>query len=183
MFSIPSKSLKTVGLVIVLGYLVALDSSKARGLDEQQDGLLNYQRSIQQAQQQLAAAQQQQHQRQPRLGGDVSNLERLDDSDDDDEDDDRFIQQQLQSQLLQQYAMNAPVQVAGSDLHQADQAASTYQPPLQGAGSASDDLRTAASKHHRHHKHGAKGWLDMGAWTGKKGAFGWYDKHPVGKGK
>lgn len=43
------------------------------------------------------------------------------------------------------------------------------------------DLKTAASHHHK--KHGAKGWLDMGAWTGKKGAFGWYDKHPVGKGK
>lgn len=42
------------------------------------------------------------------------------------------------------------------------------------------DLKTAASHHHGHH---AKGWLDMGAWTGKKGSFGWYDKHPVGKGK
>lgn len=42
-----------------------------------------------------------------------------------------------------------------------------------------NDLNTAAS----HHGHGVKGWLDMGAWTGKKGAFGWYDKHPVGKGK
>lgn len=46
------------------------------------------------------------------------------------------------------------------------------------------DLKASAS-HHGHHGHGAKGWLDMGAWTGKKGAFGWYDKHPVGgkKGK
>lgn len=44
------------------------------------------------------------------------------------------------------------------------------------------DLKTSASHHHHGHK-GAKGWLDMGAWTGKKGAFGWYDKHPVGKGK
>lgn len=44
------------------------------------------------------------------------------------------------------------------------------------------DLKTSAS--HHYHGHGAKGWLDMGAWTGKKGAFGWYDKHPVGgKGK
>lgn len=45
---------------------------------------------------------------------------------------------------------------------------------------SSVDLKPAASKHY-HHGHGAKGWLDMGAWTGKKGAFGWYDKHPVGK--
>lgn len=52
---------------------------------------------------------------------------------------------------------------------------------LQPLPSASVDLKTSAS--HHHHGHGAKGWLDMGAWTGKKGAFGWYDKHPVGKGK
>lgn len=49
------------------------------------------------------------------------------------------------------------------------------------AGSHHQDLKTAASHHHK--GHGAKGWLDMGAWSGKKGAFGWYDKHPVGKGK
>lgn len=51
------------------------------------------------------------------------------------------------------------------------------------AALAPNDLKTSASYHH--HGHGAKGWLDMGAWTGKKGAFGWYDKHPVGgkKGK
>lgn len=52
-----------------------------------------------------------------------------------------------------------------------------YQPQA----AASVDLKTSAS--HHHHGHGAKGWLDMGAWTGKKGSFGWYDKHPVGKGK
>lgn len=46
---------------------------------------------------------------------------------------------------------------------------------------ATVDLKASAS--HHHHGHHAKGWLDMGAWTGKKGAFGWYDKHPVGKGK
>lgn len=36
---------------------------------------------------------------------------------------------------------------------------------------------------HHHHKKGMKGWLDMGAWTKKKGAFGWYADFPVGKGK
>lgn len=43
------------------------------------------------------------------------------------------------------------------------------------------DLATAAG-HHHHHGHYAHGWLKMGAHTGHKGAFGWHDKHPVGKG-
>lgn len=41
------------------------------------------------------------------------------------------------------------------------------------------DMATAAG-HHHHHKHYVKGWLEMGAHTGKKGSFGWHDKHPVG---
>lgn len=47
----------------------------------------------------------------------------------------------------------------------------------------SADLKTSASHHHHGLVHGAKGWLKMGAWTGKKGAFGWHGKHPAGKGK
>lgn len=42
-----------------------------------------------------------------------------------------------------------------------------------------NDMATAAG-HHHHHKHYVHGKLDMGAHTGKKGAFGWHDKHPVG---
>ena len=44
---------------------------------------------------------------------------------------------------------------------------------------APNDMDTAAG-HHHHHKHYVHGWLEMGAHTGKKGAFGWHDKHPVG---
>lgn len=38
----------------------------------------------------------------------------------------------------------------------------------------------AAAGHHHHHHHYVHGKLDMGAHTGKKGSFGWHDKHPVG---
>lgn len=39
----------------------------------------------------------------------------------------------------------------------------------------------AASYDHSHHSgHGHNGWLDMGAWTGGKGSFGWYADFPVG---
>lgn len=41
------------------------------------------------------------------------------------------------------------------------------------------DMATAAG-HHHHHGHYPHGWLKMGAETGKKGAFKWHDKHPVG---
>lgn len=44
---------------------------------------------------------------------------------------------------------------------------------------SSADMATAAG-HHHHHGHYAHGWLKMGAHTGKKGSFGWHDKHPVG---
>lgn len=52
------------------------------------------------------------------------------------------------------------------------------------------DLKTSASYGHHHHggygggHHGYdhSGWLDMGAWTGGKGSFGWYADYPVGKG-
>lgn len=48
------------------------------------------------------------------------------------------------------------------------------------------DLKASASYGHGHHggHHGygydTKGWLDMGAWTGGKGSFGWYADYPVG---
>lgn len=41
------------------------------------------------------------------------------------------------------------------------------------------DMVTAAG-HHHHKKHYVSGWLKMGAESGKKGAFKWHDKHPVG---
>lgn len=44
---------------------------------------------------------------------------------------------------------------------------------------SSQDLATAAG-HHHHHGHYPHGMLKMGAHTGKKGSFGWHDKHPVG---
>lgn len=44
---------------------------------------------------------------------------------------------------------------------------------------SANDMNTAAGHHHHHH-HSVHGMLDMGAHTGKKGAFGWHDKHPVG---
>lgn len=53
---------------------------------------------------------------------------------------------------------------------------------LQGSGSSgSRDMETAPSHHHGHHGgHDHHGWLDMGAYSGKKGAFGWYADFPVG---
>lgn len=40
------------------------------------------------------------------------------------------------------------------------------------------DMSPAAG--HHYHGHGVHGMLKMGAESGKKGAFKWYDKHPVG---
>lgn len=43
------------------------------------------------------------------------------------------------------------------------------------------DMQTAAGHHHHSGGgHYAHGLLAMGAHTGKKGAFGWHSKHPVG---
>lgn len=47
-------------------------------------------------------------------------------------------------------------------------------------GSSSQDHMLADSTHHGGGGHG--GWLDMGAYSGKKGAFGWYADFPVGYG-
>lgn len=167
------------GLVLtaLLGYLFTLNSTQARGWGEPQQ-----QQQLQQLQDALSNQMSniQAHYNGQLRQDDSNSLDRLD-SDEDDEDDDRL---QLQPASLGQQS------TSGSNLYQTGQ---QYTPPLvaeqtgvyqeQPAGSSADDLRVAASKHYGHHKHGAKGWLDMGAWTGKKGAFGWYDKHPVGKGK
>lgn len=59
----------------------------------------------------------------------------------------------------------------------------------QPVGAGSSDLKTSASYGHHHHGghhghhgygYGPSGWLDMGAWTGGKGSFGWYADYPVG---
>lgn len=58
-------------------------------------------------------------------------------------------------------------------------------PTLANQQASSSDLRTSASYGHHHHGghhhgYGPSGWLDMGAWTGGKGSFGWYADYPVG---
>lgn len=50
-----------------------------------------------------------------------------------------------------------------------------------------EDLKPSESGHHHghhenhgNHGHDASGYLDMGAYSGKHGAFGWYADFPVG---
>lgn len=110
----------------------------------------------------------------------LNNMEQVDSEGDDDDDDDK-ANLQLQNPLLASgtdiYQDQQQQQQQGNKaLMMMDQSYPKYQSVPSGT-----DLQTQAS--HHHHGHGAKGWLDMGAWTGKKGSFGWYDKHPVGKGK
>lgn len=150
--------------VAVVACLAIGEICEARSLDPQQESFLQ---AISDQGMQAPLDLQQQQQAQQALAG--ANL----DLDDDDDEDDRADQQQQQQPLQQQQL--AP---AGSALYQRQ----NEQPIVVAASATGGDLNPAASKHH-HHGHGAKGWLDMGAWTGKKGAFGWYDKHPVGKGK
>lgn len=102
------------------------------------------------------------------------------DSDDGDEDDDIA---NAQGHLAAMAAQNSVHPTGGeqnvaSNSHLDDVSATGNYQQVAPRPSA-NDLKTAAS-YHKHHGHGAKGWLDMGAWTGKKGAFGWHDKHPVG---
>lgn len=110
------------------------------------------------------------------MNGALSNLEQADSDGDDDDDDDKSNLQ-----------LQDPRTASGTDVYQNQQQSNNAllmdqsYPKYQAVPSTSADLQTQAS--HHHHGHGAKGWLDMGAWTGKKGSFGWYDKHPVGKGK
>lgn len=94
---------------------------------------------------------------------------------DDDEDDDDRSNLQLQNPLM----VAGPASLYNDNQRQPILAEQTTQQQNKiGYPSTSSDLKTSAS--HHHHGHGVKGWLDMGAWTGKKGAFGWHDKHPVG---
>lgn len=151
----PFNLIKTLVIVVVLGYL-AIAESEARTLGQEVVSALE---SIQNDPNALPLL----------VENSRSSNNDQNDSDDDDDDDDR-ANLQLQNPLAAQ----------GSNLYY-DKPIMTEQshPKYQTLPSA--DLKTSAS--HHHHGHGAKGWLDMGAWTGKKGAFGWYDKHPVGKGK
>ena len=58
---------------------------------------------------------------------------------------------------------------------------SDQSPPSMSASGSSRDMEAAPSHHHGHHGGGDHhGWLDMGAYSGKKGAFGWYADFPVG---
>lgn len=44
-----------------------------------------------------------------------------------------------------------------------------------------DKYSQPSHNYHLDEGYGASGWLDMGAYTGDKGAFGWYSDYPVGK--
>lgn len=151
----PIHLLKTFVVVVVFGFLAIADS-EAR--------TLNQQAAV------LAESDSLQNDASPNFLANPlkSNVDQID-IDDDDDDDDKVISQPLN-----------PVSATGTNLFfdQPIQAEQTHQ---KYRAVPSTDLKTSAT--HHHHGHGTKGWLDMGAWTGKKGAFGWYDKHPVGKGK
>lgn len=151
----PNYLIKTLVICAILGYLSAIDLAEARVLDQQQ-ALAEAAESIQHDMDMILQQQQQPSQQ--------SNMDM--DIDDDEEDD-------LQNQ------QNPNMASTGTNLVYNQPIAEQSQKKYNAIPSA--DLKTSAS--HHHHGHGAKGWLDMGAWTGKKGAFGWYDKHPVGKGK
>lgn len=150
-------SSKALLVAVAMACLAVHQTCEARSLDAQQESLLQ---AISQSLPTPQELQQQQHLQQALSRASLE-------LDDDDDEDDRADQQAPQ-QLAQ----------AASALYQQHK----EQPVAVADQSNMGDLKPAASKHH-HHGHGAKGWLDMGAWTGKKGAFGWYDKHPVGKGK
>jgi hypothetical protein len=76
----------------------------------------------------------------------------------------------------------APSPRTSFDEHQESSHAPPNYAPRPAAAPA--DLKTSASyghhHHGHHHGHGHGGWLDMGAWTGGKGSFGWYADYPVG---
>lgn len=154
----PLSLIKMFVLLVVFGFL-ALPEMEARTLDQAE--LLTRNINVDE----LSAMAQLLNQA-PALN---SNPEQAD-HDDDDDDDDLSTLQQNPSQQANLYNDDKPIL-----------AAQTNQQHNQQVIAPSSDLKTAAS--HYHHKHHAKGWLDMGAWTGKKGAFGWHDKHPVGKGR
>lgn len=152
----PIYFIKSLVICAVLGYLSTIDSAEARTLDQQQ-ALSDAAESIQNDMNLIF----QQQQLEP---SQKSNMDM--DIDDDEEDDLQTQQNPSMASTGTNLVYNQPI---------AEQSQKNYN------SIPSVDLKTSAS--HHHHGHGAKGWLDMGAWTGKKGAFGWYDKHPVGKGK
>lgn len=154
----PIYFIKSLVICTVLGYLSTIDSTEARTLDQQQ-ALSNAAESVQNDMNLIFQQQQQQL--------DPSQKSNMDmDIDDDEEEDLQNQQNPSMASTDTNLVYNQPI---------AEQSRKNYY------SIPSVDLKTSAS--HHHHGHGAKGWLDMGAWTGKKGAFGWYDKHPVGKGK
>lgn len=101
-------------------------------------------------------------------------MEQADNDDDNDDDDDRS-NLQVQNPLM--VSPSASLYNDNQSIQPILAEQTTQQHNKIGSPSG-NDLKTSAS--HHHHGHGVKGWLDMGAWTGKKGAFGWHDKHPVG---
>lgn len=146
--------IKTLVVFGVLGYFSTIDFAGARALDQQQ-ALADATENIHNDMDLIL--QQQQPSQESNMDMDI---------DDDEEDDLQNQQNPSMASTSANFIYNQPI---------AQQAQKSYN------AIPSPDLKTSAS--HHHHGHGAKGWLDMGAWTGKKGAFGWYDKHPVGKGK
>lgn len=189
----PISFFKTIAVVAAVGYLALAETLiDARSVDETRQALNQMVRD--QSSQYQAGASPYLHPMNPRQ------VENLDDdgADDSNEDDDASDVDGLSQHNAAPAA--AMLQQAGSNLYQNDRQPvlynveqdnanverliPSYNVPQQQQAQPTQhiDLKTSASHHHHGHK-GAKGWLDMGAWTGKKGAFGWYDKHPVGKGK
>lgn len=187
----PINFVKTIAVAAVIGYLTFTDGLiDARSVEEIRP-VVNQMARDQELQYQASAT--------PYLYPmNPKQVENLDDGgDDSDQDDDGSDTSGLQAQYA---APKALMQQAGSNLYQSDRQPIMYNGEQDNANverivpsynmpqqqqvqlTQQTDLKTSASHHHHGHK-GAKGWLDMGAWTGKKGAFGWYDKHPVGKGK
>lgn len=154
---------KTLIAIAIFGYL-AMPELEARTLDQQDPMNRNIDVNDLNALAQLLEQQ-----------GALSkiNLDSADNDDDDDGDDDRS-NIQAQNPLTAATVANQRNNLYNDD--KPIQAEQTNQE--QNRVAPSSDLKTSAS--HHHHGHHAKGWLDMGAWTGKKGAFGWHDKHPVG---
>lgn len=147
--------IRSLVICAVLGYLSTIDLTEARTLDQEQV-LSNVAESIGNDMDLIFQQQKQPSQK--------SNLDM--DIEEDEEDDLQTQQNPSMASTGTNLVYNQPI---------VEQSEKNYN------SIPSADLKTSASRHH--HGHGAKGWLKMGAWTGKKGAFGWHDKHPVGKGK
>jgi len=171
----PAKYFRVLIVVAVLGFLAIIDGTEARNLtpQEAQDLLSQadaYDKMIQQQSANMPA------------GGKQSQLDQLTEAIDEDDDDDDAGSGLIPANLPTQ-AIRQPSTSGNPEFRQASTEYLSEKVAASGQSSPAGDLKPEASKHYHHKGHGAKGWLDMGAWTGKKGAFGWYDKHPVGKGK